>query len=134
MGLGKTVTLIALHLHRLEPTSDPPGPTLVVCPASLLGNWEAEIARFAPGMPVRRFHGSRRYLAGLEPARQRRRLRAHDLRHHAARPRVADSRPAVPDCGRPWGLVVADEAQHVKNPASATARALRAIPAPPASR
>ena len=35
----------------------PGGPTLVVCPASLLGNWEAEIARFAPGVPVRRFHG-----------------------------------------------------------------------------
>ena len=59
MGLGKTITLIALHLHRLAaPTSR--GPTLVVCPASLLGNWEAEIRRFAPGTPVRRFHGGRR--------------------------------------------------------------------------
>ncbi|MGO4424563.1 SNF2 helicase-associated domain-containing protein, partial [Streptomyces sp. MCAF7] len=38
MGLGKTITLIALHLHR---QTDPAtaGPTLVVCPASLLGNW-----------------------------------------------------------------------------------------------
>ena len=60
MGLGKTVTLIALHLHRGG------GPTLVVCPASLLGNWEAEIARFAPGVPVRRHHGSRRDLDDVE--------------------------------------------------------------------
>ena len=55
MGLGKTITLIALHLHRHDP--GPTGPTLVVCPASLLGNWEREIRRFAPGVPVRRFHG-----------------------------------------------------------------------------
>ena len=60
MGLGKTITLIALHLHRAEHGRG--GPTLVVCPASLLGNWEAEIARFAPGVPVHRFHGGRRAL------------------------------------------------------------------------
>ncbi len=63
MGLGKTVTLIALHLHRKE-TLGATGPTLVVCPASLLGNWEQEIRRFAPGVAVRRFHGTQRSLAG----------------------------------------------------------------------
>ena len=63
MGLGKTVTLIALHLHRQQAGS--PGPTLVVCPTSLLGNWEAEIEKFAPGTAVRRFHSGERSLAGL---------------------------------------------------------------------
>ncbi|GAA3262705.1 DEAD/DEAH box helicase [Nonomuraea helvata] len=109
MGLGKTITLIALHLHRSGN-----GPTLVVCPASLLGNWEREIARFAPGVPVRRFHGSSRTLAedGFV-------LTTYGtMRMDAARL-----------AAHPWGLLVADEAQHVKNPASGTAKALREIPA-----
>lgn len=46
MGLGKTLTVIALHLHRR-----PSAPVLVVCPASLLGNWQREIERFAPVRP-----------------------------------------------------------------------------------
>ncbi|MEU9269933.1 DEAD/DEAH box helicase [Streptomyces sp. NPDC048251] len=114
MGLGKTVTLIALHLHRQTDASTA-GPTLVVCPTSLMGNWQREIEKFAPGTPVRRFHGPQRDLASL-----------------------ADGEFVLTtygtlrlDAGRlgevPWGLVVADEAQHVKNPYSATARALRTI-------
>ncbi|CAM5458451.1 DEAD/DEAH box helicase OS=Streptomyces cyaneofuscatus OX=66883 GN=G3I52_08240 PE=4 SV=1 [Streptomyces cyaneofuscatus] len=42
MGLGKTITLIALHLHR-QGDRDAAGPTLVVCPTSLMGNWQREI-------------------------------------------------------------------------------------------
>ncbi len=114
MGLGKTVTLIALHLHR-QTDASAAGPTLVVCPTSLMGNWQREIEKFAPGTPVRRFHGPQRDLASL-----------------------ADGEFVLTtygtlrlDAGRlgevPWGLVVADEAQHVKNPYSATARALRTI-------
>jgi superfamily II DNA or RNA helicase len=123
MGLGKTITLIALHLHRREAGDE--RPTLVVCPASLLGNWEDEIARFAPGTAVRRFHGSARSLAGLEGGfvlttygtMRADHTASGSTRHDTARLRDVD-----------WGLVVADEAQHVKNPASSTARALRAIP------
>ncbi|MDN4161262.1 DEAD/DEAH box helicase [Nocardioides abyssi] len=120
MGLGKTITLIALHLHRREGGAT--GPTLVVCPTSLLGNWEAEVARFAPGTPVRRFHGSGRDLAGLEDG-----LPGTDAgfvltTYGTARRDAA----ALADVG--WDLVVADEAQHVKNARTATARALRTIP------
>ena len=61
MGLGKTLMVIAFHLHRAA------GPTLVVCPASLLANWEREFARFAPDVPVRRYHGASRSLDGLAP-------------------------------------------------------------------
>ncbi|MFH8804180.1 DEAD/DEAH box helicase [Streptomyces sp. NPDC017936] len=114
MGLGKTVTLIALHLHRQE---DPAaaGPTLVVCPTSLTGNWQREIERFAPGTPVRRFHGPRRTLDALADGEFV--LTTYGtLRLDASR--LGDV---------PWGLVVADEAQHVKNPYAQTARALRTI-------
>ena len=113
MGLGKTVTLIALQLHRAERGRE--GPTLVVCPASLLGNWEAEIRRFAPGVPVRRFHGPERSLDGLERGFL---LTTYGtMRNDAARLATV-----------PWDLVVADEAQHIKNPQSSTARALRTVP------
>ena len=61
MGLGKTLTVIAFHLRATGPA----GPTLVVCPASLLANWEREFARFAPDVPVRRYHGASRSLDGL---------------------------------------------------------------------
>ncbi|MGW0167197.1 SNF2-related protein [Streptomyces sp. NPDC003343] len=112
MGLGKTVTVIALHLRRARRE-----PTLVVCPASLLGNWQREIGRFAPGVPVRRFHGAERSLDGLDGGFV---LTTYGTMRTAA-PRLA---------GQSWGLVVADEAQHVKNPYSATAKALRTIPSP----
>ncbi len=116
MGLGKTVTLIALHLHRLELGVSGQEPTLVVCPASLLGNWEAEIRRFAPGLPVRRFHGTARELGGLDGGGFVLTTYGTMRRDHATLAAVL------------WDLVVADEAQHVKNSRSSTARALRLIP------
>ncbi|MFD3730139.1 DEAD/DEAH box helicase [Streptomyces sp. NPDC058632] len=114
MGLGKTITLIALHLHR---QSDPAsaGPTLVVCPTSLMGNWQREIERFAPGTRVRRFHSARRSLDGLADGEFV--LTTYGTMRLDA-PRLAEVS---------WGMVVADEAQHVKNPYAATARQLRSI-------
>ena len=123
MGLGKTVQVIALHLHRAS-THQLGGPTLVVCPASLLGNWEAEIRRFAPGVAVRRFHGSAR---SLEDVKERTASAGGDggfvLTTYGTMRRDA---AALAEVG--WDLVVADEAQHVKNAQSSTSRALRTIP------
>ncbi|MGW7359300.1 DEAD/DEAH box helicase [Streptomyces sp. NPDC054802] len=112
MGLGKTVTVIALHLRRARTA-----PTLVVCPASLLGNWQREITRFAPGVPVRRFHGAGRTLDTPDGGFV---LTTYGTMRSSAEELAA----------QPWGMVVADEAQHVKNPFSATAKALRTIPTP----
>jgi superfamily II DNA or RNA helicase len=127
MGLGKTIQVIALHLHRHPartaagsvgpPSRAGSGPTLVVCPASMLGTWEREIRRFAPGIPVRRYHGGGRHLRGV-----------------AADEVVLVTygvvlRDAAELAGLDWGLVVADEAQYAKNPLSRTARELRTLPA-----
>jgi hypothetical protein len=111
MGLGKTVQFLALHLARHD------GPTLVVCPVSVLSNWAREAARFAPDVPVIRFHGAQRSLDDLPE-------RALVLTTYG----VARRETAVLAEHR-WGLVAADEAQAIKNPRSRTARALRSIPA-----
>ncbi|WP_370131546.1 DEAD/DEAH box helicase [Streptacidiphilus sp. EB103A] len=115
MGLGKTIQLIGLHLLRQQDAATT-GPTLVVCPTSLLGNWAREIEKFAPGTKVLRYHGSKRSLVGADEGfvlttYTTMRLHAPDL------------------AALSWGLVACDEAQHVKNAASATAKALRTLPA-----
>ncbi|OEJ38551.1 helicase [Streptomyces agglomeratus] len=115
MGLGKTITVIALHLRRARRA-----PTLVICPASLLGNWQREIKRFAPGVPVRRFHGTARTLET-----------AGEPDGGFVLTTYGTMRTSAPElAAHTWGMVVADEAQHVKNPYSSTAKALRTIPAP----
>jgi SNF2 family DNA or RNA helicase len=114
MGLGKTIQLIALHLHRRN--RGPGGPTLVVCPATLLGNWEREIDRFAPDIPVRRYHGGDRHLDHV----------ATDEIVLVTYGVVRRDGGALAEVD--WGLIAADEAQHAKNPLSRTARELRAIP------
>jgi superfamily II DNA or RNA helicase len=113
MGLGKTIQVIALHLHRRARSA---GPTLVVCPATLLGTWARELARFAPAVGVRRYHGGGRSLADV----------ADDevvLVTYGVAVRDTADLAAVE-----WGLVVADEAQHAKNPQTLIAQALRALP------
>jgi hypothetical protein len=112
MGLGKTIQLLALHLDRLSYQR----PTLIISPASVIANWEREAARFAPTVKVRRYHGAGRTLddlAGPEIV----------LATYGMARREADALSAVS-----WGLVAADEAQAIKNPLSATARAMRRLP------
>ncbi|MFD0276156.1 SNF2-related protein [Kitasatospora sp. NPDC127111] len=112
MGLGKTVqTLALLALERERGAS---GPTLLVCPMSLVGNWQREAARFAPGLRVHVHHGADR--AAPNPAA--------DLvitTYGLVQRDVAELRRIR------WRRIVADEAQHIKNPVARQSRALRSL-------
>ncbi len=123
MGLGKTVQLLALLASRAEPQPEPqPGPTLLVCPMSLVGNWQREAARFTPHLRVYVHHGADR-LAGGELAAA---AAGADLvittYGTATRDRAALGQVT-------WARLVCDEAQAIKNHATAQARALRGLPA-----
>ncbi len=125
MGLGKTLQLLALELHERTGTgegSPPPGPTLLVCPTSLVGNWAAEAARFTPALRVHVHHGPGRP-RGEDLARA---AAAHDLvvTTYGLLVRDAADLAAVH-----WRRLALDEAQHVKNVATRSARAVRAVPA-----
>lgn len=120
MGLGKTVQLLALLAD--ERARGVSGPTLMVCPVSLTGNWLREAARFAPGLRVRLHHGPDRP-HGNDLARL---LGSTDLlvTTYGVVSRDVEELAAVP-----WRRVVCDEAQAIKNSTTRQARAVRALPA-----
>lgn len=112
MGLGKTVQLLAFLASRFRRGD---APALVVCPASLVTNWEREVERFIPGMRVGILRGSgRRELEGLLGACDivilsyaSARLNAEALKKHRL------------------SFLILDEAQHIKNPGSGNARSCK---------
>ncbi len=121
MGLGKTVQLLALEAR--ERTNDSAlRPTLLMCPMSLVGNWQREAARFAPDLRVRAHHGVDR-AHGEDLARE---LRDTDLlvTTYGTALRDIDELAAIP-----WHRLVLDEAQTIKNSRSRAARAVRRLAA-----
>lgn len=120
MGLGKTAQVLALL--SVEKAGGAEGTTLVVCPMSLVGNWQRETARFAPELRVHVHHGGQRpdadglaaVAAGVDVV-----VTTYGLvqRDSAALGAVT------------WRRVVLDEAQNVKNSASLQARAVRQLSA-----
>ncbi|GBQ24925.1 DNA/RNA helicase superfamily II [Gluconacetobacter sacchari DSM 12717] len=118
MGLGKTVQALAHIAVRRCETPDAP-PVLVVAPTSVLPNWQAEIARFAPTLSILILHGAERHGLHAEIA-------SHDIVLTTYPLLIRDRDALTPE---PFSLVVFDEAHTLKNPATnghATARALKA--------
>jgi SNF2 family DNA or RNA helicase len=118
MGLGKTAQTLSL-LAKSIPSI---GPSLVICPMSVVGNWQREAARFTPDLRVHVHHGADR-LAGEELASA---LNAADLVITTYGLAVRD-KEALSQIQ--WARVVCDEAQNIKNAATRQAQAVRALPA-----
>ncbi len=108
------------HPGAFSPARDPNHrhavPTLVVCPASLVENWRREAGRFTPELKVFFHHGTRR-LAGKDFA-------AHDL---VLTSYGTLARDAVLFESVEYDLILADEAQHLKNRRTQAAQSLRAL-------
>ncbi len=116
MGLGKTVQVLSLL------SSESAGPTLLICPMSLVGNWQREAARFTPDLAVHVHHGADR-LGGAELAAA---LVAADLVITTYQT-LARDRAVLSEVR--WARLICDEAQAIKNHLSLQAKAVRALPA-----
>jgi hypothetical protein len=121
MGLGKTVQLIALLLHRRH-LGQSTRPILLVCPTSVVGNWERELERFAPSLPFVRHYGAMR--ARTDDAFENIPDGAIVLTTYGLLRRDAQALAGVQ-----WSVAALDEAQNIKNASSRTAQAARALQA-----
>jgi superfamily II DNA or RNA helicase len=143
MGLGKTLQALALLsalqaqlkvesprvkepdaegtaalAFNIQPSPfNPSRVSLVICPASLVENWRREAARFAPGLRVFVHHGGRRLSATADTA-------AFDL-VITSYGTLARDRELFASAA--FAIVIADEAQHIKNRRSQNATALRSL-------
>ncbi|ABW30861.1 DEAD/DEAH box helicase [Acaryochloris marina] len=121
MGLGKTVQFIAYLLH-LKNEGRLTGPMLLVCPTSVLGNWEREVHRFGPKLKVVVHHGSGRpqgktFLKKIKPLDLV--ITSYPLIHRDEKTLSALT----------WQGIVLDEAQNIKNPEARQSQAVRNLQA-----
>lgn len=122
MGLGKTVELITLLLHERHTQKTLHGPSLIVCPMSIVGNWHRELQRFAPSLSVMIHHGAER-LTGPAFAEE---VGKHDvvITTYSLALRDKEHLSHID-----WQYLVIDEAQNIKNEAAKQTQAIKNIPA-----
>lgn len=126
MGLGKTVQLIAYLLHLKENTANQPNsdswPSLIICPTSVLGNWQKELKRFAPSLQVMLHYGSNRLNGGF-------------FHGAAGQADVVLTSYATAALDQEllreftWSTICLDEAQNIKNAQTKQSAAVRSFPA-----
>ncbi len=119
MGLGKTIQFIAFLLH-LQEQDALENPTLLVCPTSVLGNWEREVNKFAPTLKVLQHHGDKRPKGKIFTET----VNKYDLviTSYSLVQRDIKLLQTVN-----WQIVVLDEAQNVKNADAKQSQAVRQL-------
>ena len=128
MGLGKTIQIIDLLLQRKREAGEKKQPpSLLVVPASLIGNWRQELARFAPSLTIFFAHRSEVSAEVLD------RVSAKPARELAKFDLVITTYALVRRqnwiAKMNWSLAVLDEAQAIKNSGSAQTKSVKKIPA-----
>jgi SNF2 family DNA or RNA helicase len=121
MGLGKTIQLIGFLLN-LKQQNLLEKPTLLVCPTSVINNWEREVKKFAPKLKALIHHGNQREQgkAFAKTVKDRQLvITSYSLVH----------RDQKTLSGINWQGIVLDEAQNIKNPVAKQSQAVREIPA-----
>jgi non-specific serine/threonine protein kinase len=121
MGLGKTIQILA-RLVEERTNGQSPGPTLVVCPLSVVGNWKHEANEFAPQLQVYVHHGIDRAAGDTLDAA----LADHDLivtTYGVVRNDVEQLQDSQ------FYRVVLDEAQNIKNTDAKRTQAVRTLSA-----
>ena len=117
MGLGKTLQVLTLLQARKDAKEF--GPSLLIVPTSLLHSWQEQAARFTPDLRLLVLHGPDRHAHADDIPNVDLVITTYAL--------ITRDRDRL--CARDWPLVILDEAQTLKNPASQMAKTLRDIPA-----
>ncbi|MBZ9622519.1 DEAD/DEAH box helicase [Clostridium sp. FP2] len=121
MGLGKTVQSICLLLYERE-NKLTDKPTLIICPTSVVGNWEREIEKFAPGLKTAIHHGNSRWS-----------YETFSKEIHKNEVVITTYALIVRDKNlfqkEEWAGIILDEAQNIKNSASKQTQHIKALKA-----
>ncbi|MCM3390325.1 DEAD/DEAH box helicase [Ureibacillus chungkukjangi] len=121
MGLGKTVQLITYLLYTNENLGET-APTLIICPTSVLGNWQKELVRFAPSLKVMTHYGSNRIKDDSFKSAIQNEKPNVVLSSYGTISQDIDFLEHVN-----WASVALDEAQNIKNMQTLQSRAIRRL-------
>ncbi|CAM4068988.1 DEAD/DEAH box helicase [Paenibacillus alkaliterrae] len=122
MGLGKTIQFMAYLVYIKERKLQSDGPSLLICPTSVIGNWEKELERFAPSLRIMLHYGNRRDKG--EAFREA--VQEADLVITSyALAQLDEEELSLVD----WDALCLDEAQNIKNVYTKQSAAIRRLPA-----
>lgn len=121
MGLGKTIQMISYLLH-IQEQERPSAPSLLICPTSVLGNWQKELERFAPSLRVKLHYGPNRG----KGAAFRESVEDCDLMLTSYALAYLDEEELT---SMRWSSVCLDEAQNIKNAYTKQATSIRKLEA-----